>query len=301
MKNKRVQELIDKRAHFIVLSPHLDDGIWSLGGFMAVASQKGCKVQMITSHTGNPIDALIPKPQMKELTKNGSMEERKKEDLLASDVININPIWWDIPSRLYRKPWLKKRTYVFKTPEGGEINSTEWYLKLEHKVGELIEQYPEAHILCNMGVGNMYDHVELFMACINAAYRTNQLERISFYEDSYAILTKNRQAHFLLKDYVWYSKNAPEKTSILWRIMAKVMTGMASGSDINTCIPKELHNAKWVLETINIQPTFDLKMEALGKYESQMSQFGGMKKVKNAFSKYHEYWHDCEPIWHIEQ
>ncbi len=42
-------------------------------------------------------------------------------------------------------------------------------------------------------------------------------------------------------------------------------------------------------------------MESLGKYESQMSQFGGMKRVKKAFIKYHEYRNDSEPIWYIEK
>jgi len=42
-------------------------------------------------------------------------------------------------------------------------------------------------------------------------------------------------------------------------------------------------------------------MDALGKYESQMKQFGGMKKVRKAFTKYHQYWNNCEPTWYIEQ
>lgn len=301
MDNVNIKYLIDRKVHFVILSPHLDDGIWSMGGFMAFASKKGCKIDLITIYTGNPVGLDIPKAQMKELTKNGSMEERKSEDSLASKILGINPIWWDIPSRLYRQPWLKKRTYVFKTPDGNEISKNEWYSILEKRIEELIIEYPEAAIVCNMGVGHMYDHVELFMACINAGNRLKQLDKIYFYEDSYAILSKNRQRHYLLKDYVWEKKNAPEKTSIIWRIMAKVMTGMASGTDIKTCIPNELHESKWTYELINIQNTFDLKIESLSKYESQMKQFGGMKRVQKAFKKYHEYWNNSEPIWYIKQ
>ena len=301
MDNAKIKYLIDRKAHFVILSPHLDDGIWSLGGFMALASQKGCKIDLITTYTGNPVGEDIPKAQMKELTKNGSMEARKSEDSVASKVLDINPIWWDIPSRLYRQPWLKKRTFVFKTPEGNEISKNEWYPIIEKRLEELIKEYPEATIVCNMGVGHMYDHVELFMACINVGYRLKHLNKIYFYEDSYAIMTQNRQRHYLLKDYVWEKKNAPEKTSIVWRIMAKVMTGMASGTDIKTCIPNELHESKWTFELINIQNTFDLKIESLSKYESQMNQFGGMKKVQKAFKKYHKYWNNSEPIWYIKQ
>lgn len=116
-----------------ILSPHLDDGIWSVGGIMALASQKGCNIDMITSHSGNPSATYVPKAQIKELTKNGSMEERKIEGSNASTVLNINSIWWDIPSRLYREPWLKKRTYVFKTPDGTEIRNNEWYSKIEKR------------------------------------------------------------------------------------------------------------------------------------------------------------------------
>ena len=301
LKSRNMNKLIENKNHLIILSPHLDDGIWSVGGIMALAVQKGCRVDMITSYSGNPADTNIPKPQMKEMTDNGSMEERKVEDSLASAILNVNPVWWDIPSRLYRKPWLKKRTHVFKTPDGNEINKNDWYLILEEKIEELINRYPDAYIIGNLGVGHMYDHVELFMACINVGYRLHLLDHIYFYEDSYAFLTKNRENHYLLKEYVWDKKNAPEKTSILWRIMAKVMTGMASGSEIRTCIPAELHNVKWSFSKVDIRSTFELKMKSLSKYESQMRQFGGMKKVKKAFIRYHEYWDNSEPIWYIEQ
>jgi hypothetical protein len=79
------------------------------------------------------------------------------------------------------------------------------------------------------------------------------------------------------------------------------MTKSASKSDIMTCIPKDLLDKKWLVDAIRISDQFDDKMESLSKYDSQMRQFGGMKRVIKAFKKYHKYWNDCEPFWYIKK
>lgn len=297
--SNRIENLMKNKSHFIIISPHLDDGVWSCAGLMYKATQNDCRVDMITVHTGNSKEEKLPKLQRKEVTKKGSLELRKKEDEAAAKILNINVYWWDYPTRLLRKPWLKNRRDVFNTPIYDSIAKDPQYTDIKQQIKQLIDKYPEAILLCPMGVGNMYDHVELFAACINVGLNKNHLHQMFFYEDSYAILTGPRTEHFLLKEYVWDKKNAPEITSLWWRMMGRVMSKSSSKSDIRTCIPHTLLNAKWKYNLINIEKDFDIKMKSLAKYDSQMSQFGGMKRVRKVFNKYHEFWNNSEPYWYL--
>jgi len=299
LPEKKIENYLQQQAHFIILSPHLDDGVWSCGGLIALATLSGCKVDVITVYSGNPEENDLPRLQKKEITKKGSIPLRKKEDEEALKILGAHAIWWDIPTRLLRKPWLKKRLEVFHTPAGNEIVREQSFLTIVRLIEELINNHPEAILLCPLGAGHMYDHVELFAASVHAGLHMNYLKKMFFYEDSYAILYQTRKNHFLLKDYCWEKKQSPEKKFIWWRMMGRVMSRSASGSDIKTCMPENLHNVSWKVDSICIETTFKKKMEALSKYESQMNQFGKMKRVSKVFVKYHEYWKNCEPYWYM--
>ncbi len=295
----RIESALSAGRKCIVLSPHLDDGAWSCGGLMARAAEAGCAVEAVTVYTGSPPDTDLPKLQQKELSEHGSMEERKKEDSAALAILGAKPVWWDVPARIFRKPWLANRLEVFKTPEAEVIQGACLYNTIVERVADLITQNPAALIFCPLGAGHMYDHVELFTACINAAHNEDAFDQVCFYEDSYAILTGSRKAHFLLKEYVWKNKNAPQNASFWWRAMGQVMTRSASNADIRTGIPEALKTAKWQVYPVDIMPVFDKKMKSLAHYISQMRQFGGMKRVTRAFERYHAFWNGCEPFWFI--
>lgn len=296
----RLTSLIPEQSHVIILSPHLDDGVWSCGGLISLLAQSGSTVDLITVYSGNPADTGLPKLQKAELRSKGSIETRKKEDLAALAILGANAVWWDFPTRLLRKPWLKNRLDVFQVPVGPTIMRESNYERLEAKVSDLIQTDSHAILLCPLGAGHMYDHVELFTACVTSGYRLGHLDKMFFYEDSYAILTGARKRHFLLKDRIWNRGSAPQNTSLWWRAMGMVMTRAASNSDIKTCIPEQLQNAKWAVATVEIASQFEKKMNSLAQYESQMSQFGGMRRVNKAFKKYHAYWNGCEAFWFVQ-
>ncbi len=296
-----MESSIKNKEDIIVLSPHLDDGIWSCGAFMFLAAENNCNVEMITVHAGGPKEKDLPRLQQKEITDKGSPENRIKEDASACRVLGTQPIWWDYPTRLLRKPWLKKRLHVFDTPDGDSILADPQFKSIKNKIKDIIKRHPEALLLCPMGVGNMYDHVELFAACIHAGHELQHLHRMFFYEDSYAILTGPRKEHFILKKYVWAKKSAPERSSFWWRMMGRVMSKSSSKTDIRTCMPTELANANWKHLNIDVSGAFSKKMESLSHYQSQMSQFGGMKRVRKVFKRYHAFWQNTEPYWYIQK
>ena len=300
-KKLNMDKLIENRSHLIFLSPHADDAVWSCGGLISKSSKKGCRTELITVYLGNPTEKDLPKLQQKEISKKGNIEKRKLEDIEAFKELNIKGTAWDFPSRFLRTPWLTKRTKIFDTPIGDSIIKTENYLEIENALLKLFKDNPDAYFFAPIGVGKNYDHVEIYIAILNVALKEIRLHHLFFYEDGYGMFTKNRMNHFLLKDYTWKKNKAPERSSIMWFIMGNVMANSASKSDYLSYIPKELQSSQWQVDSVNIADDFEKKMTALSKYESQVSQFGGMKKLRKLFSKYHEYWNDCEVYWNIKQ
>ena len=300
-KNLNLDKLIKNRSHLIFLSPHADDAVWSCGGLISKSSKKGCETEIITVYLGNPTENDLPNLQQTEIDKKGNIELRKHEDIEAFKILNVKGEAWDFPSRFLRKPWLKKRTGIFDTPDIKKIINTEYYRELEKALVELFKNNPDAFFFAPIGIGKNYDHVEIHIAILNVALKEKKLNHIFFYEDGYGMFTKNRKNHFLLKDYTWGKRNAPERTSVMWRIMGNVMANSASNIDYINYIPNELKSSKWHVDSVNISNDFEQKMIALSKYESQVSQFGGMRKLRKLFSKYHEYWNDCEVYWNIKQ
>ena len=296
-----LNDLIENKSHLIFLSPHADDAVWSCGGLISKSVRKDCRTEVITIYLGNPTEKDLPKLQQKELSKKGSIEQRKVEDIEAFKLLKIKGEAWGFPSRFLRKPWLTKRTKIFDSPEGELITNTEDFIELEKSITELFNNNPSAYFFAPIGVGKNYDHVEVFIATINVALKQNRLGHIFFYEDGYGMFTKNRKNHFLLQNNTWEKKNAPERTSIMWYIMGNVMANSASGSDYLSYIPYELRSNQWQVESVNIIHEFEQKMSALSKYESQINQFGSMKKIKKFFLKYHEYWGNSEAYWSIKQ
>ena len=57
----------------------------------------------------------------------------------------------------------------------------------------------------------------------------------------------------------------------------------------------------WQIYRIINYPKREIKMKSLAEYDSQMNQFGGMKRVRKVFNKYHEFWNNSEPYWYIEK
>lgn len=299
-KKSTLDKLAENKSHLIFLSPHADDAIWSCGGLISKSSRKGCKTEIITIYLGNPTENDLPKLQQKEIDKKGNIEKRKLEDIEAFKTLNIKGEAWDFPSRFLRKPWMTKRTEIFNAPDRDTIIKTENYIELEKSITELFKNNPDAYFFAPIGIGKNYDHIETHIAILNVALKENRLGQVFFCEDGYGMFTKNRKNHFLLKDYTWKKSNAPERTSIMWRIMGNVMSNAASKNDYMNYIPNELKSNKWQIDSVNISNDFEQKMLALSKYESQISQFGGMKKLRKLFLKYHEYWNDCEIYWSIK-
>jgi LmbE family N-acetylglucosaminyl deacetylase len=300
MDTSLTEKLLASRTRLVVLAPHLDDAVWSCGGLIARAVDAGCPLEVVTVYSALPEGLALPRLQRRAQRVNGDYPRRKAEDAAALARLGTTPTWWDFHERLFRPPWLSRTLQVFDTPPGEVVRGGEPYAALEARIAAKLAEAPEAVLLAPLGAGHMYDHVELFTASASAAARAGALGRTLFYEDSYAIYTGARRRHFLLAGRVWPARAAPERSSLWWRAMAFVMSRAASATDLRTCLPDGLADAAWRAAGLALGDTLGRKLAALGEYDSQMRQFGGMDRVGAVFARYHQYWEGCEPYWRCE-
>jgi LmbE family N-acetylglucosaminyl deacetylase len=79
-----------------VLSPHLDDGVLSLGAGLAAAARSGAEVRIVTVF-GNDPDSNAPAASWDQAcgfaTEGESARLRREEDRLACELLGVTPVW----------------------------------------------------------------------------------------------------------------------------------------------------------------------------------------------------------------
>jgi LmbE family N-acetylglucosaminyl deacetylase len=80
----------------VVLSPHLDDAVLSLGASIADAAANGADVAIVTAFAGNPARRIDPSAWDRRAGFSDSLEAltaRREEDRLACARIGARPVW----------------------------------------------------------------------------------------------------------------------------------------------------------------------------------------------------------------
>lgn len=88
----------------VVVSPHLDDGVLSLGAFLARAARGGAHVTVLTVLAGSPNSASPPGPWDAACgfrTAGEAARLRREEDRRACAVIGATPVWLPFGDQQY--------------------------------------------------------------------------------------------------------------------------------------------------------------------------------------------------------
>jgi LmbE family N-acetylglucosaminyl deacetylase len=274
-----------------VLSPHLDDAVLSIGATIAREATNGQQVCVMTFFTTGPDPSELPT----ELRKFADYETRKREDEAACAVLGATPRWLGYVERIFREPRLPKLLRVFETPEkrADLLNAN----AMRDQLIELIRQEPKAWFYAPLGVGNHIDHVEVFVAAVEAMEATGARDRFRFYEDPYALGSRMRSEHFVTRRRTWALLRGPDMATLKMYGMFRVMASARKGPAVEGYLPEGASGWSWGAEHSAIGSHADTKAEAIGKYESQLSAIGGLVAWKAALRRYHEFWTAAEPLW----
>jgi LmbE family N-acetylglucosaminyl deacetylase len=178
---------LETRQKILVLSPHLDDGVLSVGGVIAKAATLGAEVVVATPFTAEVRNDPDLSPFASGLHASWSLgpnpyAARKREDTAAVGVVGGRAVYGqlrDSPFRADRDgtPLYPTRPSIFSTPSQRD-DALE---SLAGLFGRWIDELQPDLVLGPLGVGRHVDHV-----LSSEAFRRVALERrldVGLYED----------------------------------------------------------------------------------------------------------------------
>ncbi|HEY5927587.1 MAG TPA: PIG-L family deacetylase [Kofleriaceae bacterium] len=277
----------------VILSPHLDDAVLSLGGLISREVALGRRVEVVSCFTsGPPLDSIQPAHRV-----FGDYSMRRAEDERALAVLGARSRWLDLHERIWRQPPLPTTsgvfpTHVFRTPERmedfGELKT------IRAVIGELLDA--GATVYAPLAVGHHVDHVEVALAALREMLGRGAFDRIRFYEDPYALGRACRKQHFVAKRRMWRPFGAPAWASPRVGALLRLVAFVAKGPKLEDYLP-EADRLDWTCTPSTVATADeDKKLAAISEYVSQVRAFGGMERVSSFIRRGHAML-GGEPIW----
>jgi len=277
----------------IALSPHLDDAVFSTGGFLAKCAKEGRRVIVASVYTKSPPREAVPSRFRRLLVH----EERKAEDMSALAVIGAEPMWLEFTERATMSPPLGRFLGVMSLPKAGSAGSFGQLHRLAERIESLMRSFPGSVLLSPFGVGMHIDHAETFLAALGVCMRPGSERRFVFYEDVYAVSRRARRRHPYVATESWPLPKWPLLGD--WKACAMFgAIGMVGrGAKLIDLLPAGSEHFEWECRPVFINDTENLKVEASLAYDSQIRRFGGVRVWERTLHRYHRLWGVAEPLW----
>ena len=96
-----------QQRRMLVVSPHLDDAVFSLGATMARAARTGARVDVVTVFAGDPESTRTASGWDRRAgfaTEGEAASARRSEDLEACRIVRAEPTWLSFPPGSYGVP-----------------------------------------------------------------------------------------------------------------------------------------------------------------------------------------------------
>jgi LmbE family N-acetylglucosaminyl deacetylase len=146
----------------VYLSPHLDDALYSCGGWIARQASAGARVTVLTICAGDP-----PTGPLSDFTRElhdrwgesvPPMQARREEDRRACEALGARAVHLGVPDAVYRVDHRGQLLYPTEPAAFGVLHLDERRLVREtaDQIGDTAP--PEAEIYCPVGFGGHVDH-----------------------------------------------------------------------------------------------------------------------------------------------
>jgi LmbE family N-acetylglucosaminyl deacetylase len=142
----------------VIVSPHLDDAVLSLGGLISRETAAGSAVEVVSCFTtGPPPDTIVP---ARRALANYAI--RRAEDERALAVLGASHHSLDLRERIWREPRLSRPLQVFRTPahieDFAELESIRRAIALALDRSDVV--------YAPLAVGHHVDHFEVALAAL---------------------------------------------------------------------------------------------------------------------------------------
>jgi LmbE family N-acetylglucosaminyl deacetylase len=271
----------------LVISPHLDDAVLSVGGSIARWTAAGERVVIASVYTDGPPLDEVPLG----MRKWADYPARRAEDAAACACLGAESRWLGQIERAFRRPFLTGRA-MFTTPAARAGFTT--LANVTAALGALDDLEPE-RVLVPLGIGNHVDHVEAMLAAIDWVIDRGWLDRLWFYEDFYALSGPMRARHPIARDERFRTWRAPLLHAHRLAVAMRTNARARRGPELDTFLPAVLQRAVWTMTRSPIDES--AKLAAIARYPSQTRAFGGLSGIARAMRAYHACWDGAEPLW----
>jgi LmbE family N-acetylglucosaminyl deacetylase len=261
----------------VVLSPHLDDAVLSMGGLISREIGAGKRVEVVSCFTsGPPLDTIAPERRV-----FGDYSMRRSEDERALATLGATHRWLDLHERIWRDPPMPRTrstfpTYVFRTPE--RMEDFRELKAIRAAITDILDKGART-IYAPLAIGHHVDHAEVALAALREVLGIGAFERIRFYEDVYGLGRACRKQHFVAKRRMWRWFGAPAWASPRVGVLLRMVALAKRGPGLEEYLP-EADRLEWTCVPENVATRDeDRKLDAIAQYGSQVRAFGGMERV----------------------
>lgn len=260
---------------WVVLSPHLDDAVLSLGAQVAARVRAGHPVEVWTAFTRAPTG-----PVPRQLRPFADYAARIAEDDRALAILGAGARRLDLPERVWRTPPARGLRAAFRTPATragfGEL------ARLEEVAAQALA-LPGTRVLAPLGIGHHVDHVEVAVALLTAALRHDATDRVCFYEDFYALGSAARRRHPVTgharEPLVRRVLDAPGWVAPLEGLVLRATPLLAAGPSLPAYLPGH-PDLVWRAERHPVDEWCQRRqLAAVAQYASQTPALGGMRQL----------------------
>jgi LmbE family N-acetylglucosaminyl deacetylase len=247
-------ENVKSGERLLILSPHLDDAVLSVGGIMERAINSGVAVIAGTIFTANANEVVAYSPRVKELHSlwglgDNPTRARREEDIEALQSLGSEYLHGNLPDAIYRVDSDGQALYpttgaVFSDPSPKE----EIWLPLRRLLEEWLALVKPSIVLCPLTVGRHVDHVI-------TAEGFRQVE------------SADKPAVFLYEDMPYSAGFSP--------------------SALPDTVEGAISRSRWSLRTpITIPVDTGKKVAAICKYKSQLAELFPQGQVEEEVKRY---------------
>ena len=260
----------------VVISPHLDDAVLSVGAYIADRVRSGEAVEVWTAFTGTPAAGTVPRG----LRRFADYSARIAEDERALDLLGAGSRRLGLPERVWRPPPARGLGAAFRSPSSPAGFAQ--LARLEAVAGEALER-PGTRVLAPLGVGHHVDHLEVAVAVLGAALRLGATDRVGFYEDFYALSNGARRRHPVTgaqAGSLWRRvRDAPGWAGPFEGLVLGLTPLVASGPSLDAYVP-DVPALAWAATRCPTDPWSRARqLSALAEYRSQTPALGGMRQL----------------------
>lgn len=273
----------------IVLSPHLDDAVLSLGAAIAGWAAAGRRVEVWTVYTaGPPLQDIDPAQRP-----FGDYATRRAEDEAALGLLGAAARHCGVWERLWRDPPVRGVTAVFRTPPA--VSGFAALDRVRAIASEAIAR-PGADVLAPLGVGGHVDHVELALAAWQAAEEAGGPRRVTFYEDFYALSERARRRHPVTARAPRRLRDSPGLAVPAGLPALGLLGAVGRGPSLDRYAPG-VAAAAWGSEALPVVGFEKRKLAAAAQYRSQAALLGPIARSLPAVLRRAHVRRGGEPVW----